>query len=104
MNSFADFNNYRHRVLTTAAGKIYSLPINLKTINQFYNLNLPPNEAAAFLKSKTSVIPNPANLEEMAISLIGLLHNKTMGLRSTETSRRGYCQASGENFRKRHIL
>ena len=72
MNSFADFNNYRHRVLTTAAGKIYSLPINLKTINQFYNLNLPPNEAAAFLKSKTSVIPNPANLEEMAISLIGL--------------------------------
>ncbi len=71
VNSFADFNNYRHRVLTTAGGKVYFLPINLKTINKFYNLNLTPDEAAEFLKSKISVISKPANLEEKAISLIG---------------------------------
>ena len=71
INSFADFNNYQHRVLTTAGGKVYSLPINLATINKFYNLNLTPDEAAEFLKSKISAIPKPANLEEKAISLIG---------------------------------
>jgi len=71
MNSFSEFNNYRHRVLTTAKGKVYSLPINLATINQFYNLTLTSDEAAEFLKSKIPVIPAPANLEEKAISLIG---------------------------------
>jgi UDP-galactopyranose mutase len=71
IKSFADFNDYRHRVLTTAGGKIYPLPINLATINQFYHLNLTSNEAGEFLKSKTSAISNPQNLEEKAISLIG---------------------------------
>ncbi len=71
INSFAGFNNYRHRVLTTAAGKVYSLPINLATINKFYNLTLSPDEAGEFLKSRIPVIPSPQNLEEKAISLIG---------------------------------
>jgi UDP-galactopyranose mutase len=71
INSFADFNNYQHRVLTTAGGKVYSLPINLSTINQFYNLTLTPGEAAEFLKSKTPEISSSGNLEEKAISLIG---------------------------------
>ena len=71
VHSFADFNDYRHRVLTTAGGKIYSLPINLTTINQFYNLNLTPDEAGRFLKSKASAIASPGNLEEKALSLIG---------------------------------
>jgi UDP-galactopyranose mutase len=71
INSFADFNNYQHRVLTTAGGMIYSMPINLATINQFYNLTLTPREAGKFLKSKITAIPRPANLEEKAISLIG---------------------------------
>lgn len=71
INTFADFNNYQHRVLTTAGGKVYSLPINLATINRFYNLNLTPAEAAEFLKSKTSNIASPQNLEDKAVSLIG---------------------------------
>ena len=69
--SFADFNNYRHRVLTASGGKIYSMPINLATINQFYNLTLTPGEAKEFLKSKIPAIPAPANLEEKAISIMG---------------------------------
>lgn len=71
INSFSDFNNYRHRVLTNAGGRIYSLPINLATINQFYNLSLKPDEAGKFLKSKIPVMKKPANLEEKAISLVG---------------------------------
>jgi UDP-galactopyranose mutase len=71
IKSFADFNNYQHRVLTTAKGKIYSLPINLATINKFYNLNLTPREAKKFLKSRIPEISKPENFEEKAISLIG---------------------------------
>ena len=71
INSFAVFNHYRHRVLTTAGGKVYSLPINLATINKFYNLALTPDEAAEFLKSKIPAISSPQNLEEKSISLIG---------------------------------
>lgn len=71
INAFAEFNDYRHRVLTKACGKVYSLPINLATINQFYHLNLTPAEAAEFLKSKTGKISSPKNLEEKAISLVG---------------------------------
>jgi UDP-galactopyranose mutase len=71
INTFADFNDYRHRVLTTAGGKVYSLPINLATINRFFSRNFTPGEAADFLKSKTTDVSRPANLEEKAISLVG---------------------------------
>lgn len=71
INSFADFNHYRHRVLTNAGGRVYSMPINLETINHFYHLNLTPREAVKFLKSKIPVMKKPANLEEKAISLMG---------------------------------
>jgi len=70
---FTDFNTYRHKVLTTHRGKVYSMPINLGTINQFYGMNLSPPEVDAFLKAEIQKadIGDPANLEEKAISLIG---------------------------------
>lgn len=71
INSFAAFNGYQHRVLTKAAGRVYSMPINLATINQFYHLSLTPREAGKFLKSRMTTVSKSANLEEKAISLIG---------------------------------
>ena len=71
LNRFTEFNRYRHRVLTTHRDRVYSMPINLGTINAFYNLNLKPHEVGAFLESKRPLISNPRNLEEKAISLIG---------------------------------
>jgi UDP-galactopyranose mutase len=49
-------------VLTTTGGEIYSLPINLATINKFYNLTLTPDEAAEFLKAKIPAMSSPKNL------------------------------------------
>lgn len=72
VNRFTKFNNYQHRVLTTHRDRVYSMPINLGTINSFYGLNLKPSEVPAFLATKTGHIPNPSNLEEKAISLIGV--------------------------------
>lgn len=72
VNSFVEFNRYRHRVLTTYKGKVYAMPMNLGTINTFYGLNLKPSEVENFIASKREHIPNPKNLEEKAINLIGI--------------------------------
>lgn len=71
INRFTEFNRYQHRVLTTHRDRVYAMPINLGTINQFYGLNLKPDEVEAFLDSKREKIANPANFEERALSLVG---------------------------------
>lgn len=71
VNRFAEFNRYQHRVLTTHQGRVYSMPINLATINAFYGVTLRPSEVPAFLAARTPHMPEPRNLEEKAISLIG---------------------------------
>jgi len=73
VNRFSSFNQYRHRVWTTYQGKVFSMPINLATINQFYGKALSPSVAQEFIASEIArdKILNPANLEEQAISLIG---------------------------------
>lgn len=73
MCRFTDFNDYRHRVSTTYNNRVYTMPINLTTINSFYGLNLTPEEVTAFLASEAAKekIDKPKNLEEKAISLIG---------------------------------
>jgi len=71
VNRFSEFNRYQHRVLTVHGGKVFSMPINLGTVNAFYGMNLKPSEVEAFLATKKPDIKHPANLEEKAISLIG---------------------------------
>jgi UDP-galactopyranose mutase len=68
---FAVMRPYRHRVQAVAGGMVYSLPVNLLTINQFFRTVMGPAEARAFVASKTRQIPNPANFEEQALSMIG---------------------------------
>ncbi|MDA9101219.1 UDP-galactopyranose mutase [Omnitrophica bacterium] len=73
INRFTAFNSYHHQVLTMHKKKLYQMPINLETINSFYQLNLKPQEARDFIlkKIKKAGIVQPKNLEEKAISLIG---------------------------------
>lgn len=73
INRFTSFNDYHHTVWTTFQGRVYSMPINLGTINAYYGLNLKPHEVEAFLTEERGreVYENPLNLEEQAISLIG---------------------------------
>ncbi len=71
VSQFTQFNGYYHQVLTTHKNKVYQLPINLETINSFFNVNLKPFEVKAFIEKKVKAIPQPKNLEEKAISLVG---------------------------------
>ena len=49
------------------------MPINLETINSYYNINLKPFEVLDFLKKEIDLekIKTPKNFEEKAISLMG---------------------------------
>lgn len=73
LSGFCQLTNYRHKVLTRHNGKVYSMPINLSTINQFYDRDFSPAECERFLKEEIGQykVENPVNLEEKAISLIG---------------------------------
>ncbi len=73
VNRFSAFNNYRHRVMTMHEGRMFTMPINLMTINNFFGLSLNPEEAERFVRSQAESenITNPSNLEQKAISQIG---------------------------------
>jgi UDP-galactopyranose mutase len=73
VTKFTQFNQYRHRVLAVHAGRVFTLPINLMTINSFYGKSLSPDAARALLAAEIArdAAVEPANLEEKAISLIG---------------------------------
>ncbi len=71
INRFGSFTSYRHKVLITCGERVFFMPINLKTINEFYGRNLSPEEVPALIAREAGSIGNPANLEEKAISLIG---------------------------------
>ena len=73
INRFTEFNGYFHQVLTTHKNKVYQMPINLETINSFYNLNMKPFEAKEFIKEECvkESIKEPKNFEEYAISIVG---------------------------------
>lgn len=72
VNSFVEFRPYVHRVKARSGDTIFSMPVNLHTINQFFNKNFTPNEARAFLETKADkAIVNPHNFEEQALSFIG---------------------------------
>jgi UDP-galactopyranose mutase len=73
LHQFTEFNNYRHRVFTQHASRVYTMPINLMTINNFFGLNLTPAQARELVEHQAAAegISQPRNLEEKAISLIG---------------------------------
>ncbi len=72
VNSFTEFKPYINRVKANYNGKIYSLPINLHTINQFFNKNLNPSDAKEFIASiADNEIGEPVTFEEQALKFIG---------------------------------
>lgn len=70
-NRFTSFNDYRHTVWANHNKKIYSMPINLNTINSFFEKSFTPCEAKSMLSLWNDPLFKPTNLEEKAISLIG---------------------------------
>ncbi len=69
---FAEMVPYRHRVKAQAGGRVYSLPINLHTINQVFEAAMTPDQARAFIAAKsrpTEVAPR--SFKDQALAMVG---------------------------------
>ncbi|AIQ31382.1 UDP-galactopyranose mutase [Paenibacillus sp. FSL P4-0081] len=73
INEFAEFNRYTNSPIANYKGEIYSLPFNMNTFNQLWG-TITPDEAQSRIAEQRSAagIGDPNNLEEQAISLVGL--------------------------------
>lgn len=72
VNRFIELVPYTNRVKAKYKGNIYSMPVNLHTINQFFGKALDPREAKDFLAEQADKsIEEPKNFEEQALKFIG---------------------------------
>lgn len=72
VNQLSEFVPFVNRVKTTSQGRVFSLPINLHTINQFFNRTLSPSEAKDFIESiADKSIDDPKTFEEQAMRFLG---------------------------------
>ncbi len=72
VNRFVEFRPYVHRVKAMHEGNVYSLPVNLHTINQLFGQTYTPETAKALLDSLADKsITEPQNFEEQALRFIG---------------------------------
>lgn len=73
VNRHTKFLPYKNRVKTTSKGTVFSLPINLHTINQFFGRSMRPDEALEFITSEQAdtSIEDPKTFEEQALRFVG---------------------------------
>ncbi len=73
VNQFAEFNRFTNSPVANYHGELYSLPFNMYTFNKMWGV-VTPAEAAAEIERqrKAAGITEPRNLEEQAISLVGV--------------------------------
>ncbi|GAA4187837.1 UDP-galactopyranose mutase [Microbacterium oryzae] len=73
VNRFTTFTNYVHRVYTNHSGVVYPLPVNLGTINQFFQAAYSPDEARALVREQAGEfdVKTARNFEEKGIALVG---------------------------------
>ncbi len=73
VNEFETFMPYKNRVKTTSKGQVFSLPVNLHTINQFFGKTMRPDEAREFITQEQAdtSITDPQTFEEQAMRFVG---------------------------------
>ncbi|WP_325081809.1 UDP-galactopyranose mutase [Klebsiella aerogenes] len=72
INQYTEMMPYVNRVKTTVNGQVFSLPINLHTINQFFHTTCSPEEARKLIDEKSDkTIEEPATFEEQALRFVG---------------------------------
>ena len=73
VNRFTSFTNYVHRVYTTHKGTVFPMPVNLGTINQFFQSAYTPDQARALVREQAGEfdVKTAANFEEKGIALVG---------------------------------
>jgi len=73
VNGFSEFNNFINSPLAIYKNEIYNLPFNMNTFSKMWNISTPIEAKTIIEKQrKASAIVEPKNLEEQAISMVGV--------------------------------
>ena len=71
ISRFGEFVPFQFHVHATAGGRVYSLPINLLTINQVFGTTFTPSEAQAFLAEQSVPMGERTDLEAHGRATLG---------------------------------
>jgi UDP-galactopyranose mutase len=73
VNQFVNFNHYINSPIANYHGELYNLPFNMNTFSKLWNI-VTPDEARKKIEEQKSILngKEPTNLEEQAISLVGV--------------------------------
>ncbi|WP_330986117.1 MULTISPECIES: UDP-galactopyranose mutase [Enterobacterales] len=73
VNKLAEFNRFTNSPVAISKGKLYNLPFNMNTFYQLWGV-IKPEDARNIIFEQSRVMNDiePSNLEEQAISLVGL--------------------------------
>jgi len=104
VNTHIELRPFAHKVKAISNGKVYSLPVNLHTINQFFDKTFSPAEARHFIDSLAEKnIEDPKNFEEQALKFIGRdlykafflrIYKEAMGMRAFGATRFNFKKAA----------
>jgi len=73
VNDLTEFNRYTNSPIANYNGEIYNLPFNMNTFHQLWGVTTPAEAKEKIdQQRKMYAVKNPQNLEEQAISLIGM--------------------------------
>lgn len=78
VNRFATWYKWEHRVLANVEGKTVPIPVNIKTVNQLFDMNITSEEEMIkWLDNNRPYIEAPKNGEEAALARVGpVLYDK----------------------------
>lgn len=71
LSQFTSWRRYEHKVLSRVRGKLVPVPINRKTINTLFDLDLTAPEVAVWLERRAETYDRIDNSEDMIRSRIG---------------------------------
>lgn len=72
VNSFVEFNRYTNSPVANFKGEMYNLPFNMNTFSKMWGISTPAEAKTIIDSQRQCVSGEPQNLEEQAISLVGV--------------------------------
>lgn len=72
VNELAEFNRYTNSPVANYKGEMYNMPFNMNTFSRMWGVSTPVEAKKKIEEQKASVKGEPKNLEEQAISLVGM--------------------------------
>jgi UDP-galactopyranose mutase len=72
LKRFVEIYPYQHRKQARVGNQLFPLPVNLQTLNQFFQQSLTADNASEFLRRQVELLPHsPQNFEEAALTTVG---------------------------------